>query len=81
MTWMVYILQSTITKKYYIGSTCNLSRRIKQHNSGHTRSTIHGIPWEVVYSELQDSRQSARARERLIKSYKGGNAFKKLLLQ
>ena len=53
--------------------------RLAQHNRGKTRSTKSGIPWVVIYSEEYNSRKEAYKRERQIKSYKGGNAFKKLI--
>jgi putative endonuclease len=75
----VYILQNTVTKRYYIGSTNNIERRLSEHNRGQTPSTRHQGTWTVVYSEAVNSNKEAKGRERQIKSYKGGNAFKKLI--
>lgn len=75
----VYILKSNINNKYYIGCTNNLSRRLKDHNSGNNFSTKSGIPWKIVYNEEIEKQEEAYKRERQIKSYKSGNAFKKLL--
>lgn len=75
----VYILKSLKTKKYYIGSTRNISERLRLHNLGLTPSTKHGIPWEVIYTEEYSDKKAALKREKQIKSYKGGNAFKKLI--
>ena len=39
---IVYILQSQQTQRYYIGSTTNLARRLKDHERGNTKTTrIH----------------------------------------
>ncbi len=77
--WFVYILKSQKTKKHYIGFTDNLERRLGEHNSGKTVSLKFHIPLELIYTERFDSREEACEREKKIKSYKGGNAFKQLL--
>jgi len=77
--YKVYILLSQKVKKYYIGHTENLDERIKRHNNGRVRSTKSYRPWEIVHVENYLTRQEAYKRELQIKSYKGGNAFKKLL--
>jgi len=43
------------------------------------KSTKNFRPWEIVYKEFFDTKQEAYRRELQIKSYKGGQAFKKLL--
>jgi putative endonuclease len=77
--YCTYILQSQKNKKYYIGSCEDVEIRVKKHNSGQVRATKAGIPWVVVCKEFYESRSEAVRRERQIKSYKGGNAFKKLI--
>jgi len=78
MPYFVYILQSKKDNKFYIGSSSNIQKRIQFHNAGLQRSTKHRIPFELVYSEEFEEKKSALAREKQIKAYKGGNAFKKL---
>jgi len=75
----VYILQSQKTNRFYIGSTENLSKRVLAHNSGSNRSTKNGRPWVLVLSEEVSTRAGAIKREAQIKSYKGGEAFKRLV--
>ncbi len=77
--WKIYILQSQKSGRYYIGSTNDISRRLKEHNSGKTKSTKNKGPWEIIYTENFSNRLEARRREKMIKSYKGGNAFKSLV--
>ncbi|MDD4902759.1 MAG: GIY-YIG nuclease family protein [Patescibacteria group bacterium] len=77
--YKIYILQSSKTKRYYIGQTENLTERILRHNSGVVRSTKNGLPWDIIYTEDHKSRTDALKREKEIKSYKGGIKFKKLL--
>ena len=75
----VYILQSEKSGKHYIGSTNDLERRLQEHNSGKNKSTRNKGPWKVVYTESYSGAREARQREYQIKSYKGGNSFRKLL--
>lgn len=75
----VYILKSIQNNRYYIGCTNNVSRRIEEHNSGYGKYTKRYAPWKLVYEEIFSEQGKAYAREKEIKSYKGGNAFKKLI--
>ena len=77
--WNVYILKSKKFNKYYIGHTADLSRRLQEHNLGKTRSIKRYIPFELIYSESYNTKSEAYKRERQIKKYKGGEAFKKLI--
>ncbi|MDP3987737.1 MAG: GIY-YIG nuclease family protein [Candidatus Levybacteria bacterium] len=77
--FVVYILKNSISGKHYIGSTNDLERRLSEHNRGHTKSTRRKGAWEVIHTEQFIDSLTAKRRERLIKSYKGGNAFKKLI--
>lgn len=77
--YFVYVLQSETSGKYYVGMTDDVNRRLVEHNSGKTTSTRKCRPWKVVHTESFDDRQSAWKRERQIKSYKGGEAFKRLV--
>ncbi len=79
--YKVYILQSNKNKKYYIGYSSNLDKRIKQHNLGLNISTKSGVPWNIIYTEVYDNKKDAWLREHQIKSYKGGEAFKNLLIR
>ena len=77
--YYIYIIKSIKTEKYYIGYTKNIVERLKRHNGARNNSTRNGIPWELVYCEKILTRQEAYKRELQIKSYKGGEAFKKLI--
>ena len=75
----VYILRNSLSGRYYIGSTNNTDRRLPEHNRGQTRSTRQKGEWILVYKEVYNTSIEAKYREKQIKSYKGGNAFKRLL--
>jgi putative endonuclease len=69
--YYVYILFSSKTGKYYIGSTDNLEGRLKHHNAGSTSSTKSGAPnWEIKYIENLPDRTAALKRELEIKKKK-----------
>ncbi len=75
----VYVLRNEKTGRHYIGCTHDLDRRLIEHNRGQTKSTRQQGPWNLLYMEEYKTLTDAQRRERLIKSYKGGNAFKRLL--
>ena len=77
--YTVYIIQNDITKKYYVGFTSDIDNRLKHHNSGATKSTRGKGDWKAIYQEFFKIKQEAWLREKQIKNYKGGNAFKKLI--
>jgi putative endonuclease len=67
----IYILHSSKTEKYYVGSTDDLERRLKHHNSGATPSTRSEAPnWKIMYSEILPDRTAALKRELEIKRKK-----------
>ena len=75
----VYIIQSTKNGKFYIGSTGDLNRRLKEHNKNQVRSTKHKGPWRLVHKEGLDTKCEAIKREHCIKKLKGNNSFKRLV--
>jgi len=77
----VYILKSERTGKHYIGYASDMEDRLRKHNNGSNKSTRSGVPWRVVYKELYRSKKEAWLREKQIKSYKGGEAFKRLVIE
>ena len=69
-----------LSNRRYIGSTSDLERRLTEHNRGKTTSTRYAKgTWKLIYSEQHKTFSEALAREKMIKSYKGGEALKKLL--
>lgn len=77
--YIVYIIKSQKNGRYYIGYTSNFNQRLRAHNAGKNVSTKNGCPWVEVYVEKFKDKKLAWLRERQIKKYKGGEAFKKLV--
>ena len=77
--FFVYVLESITRKRYYTGCTANLNKRLMQHNLGRVKSTKSFKPWKIVYVERIENRSAAFKREKEIKSYKSGDAFKNII--
>lgn len=75
----LYILQGVENSKFYIGSTNNLERRLKEHLAGKVRTTRVLKITKLVYSEEFETIQEARLRERKLKSYKSHKYLEKLI--
>ncbi len=65
--YYVYVLESLKDKKFYIGSTSNLKRRLDEHNCGKNVSTKYRKPFKLVYFEQFSTINEARWREHLFK--------------
>ncbi|MCK5592327.1 MAG: GIY-YIG nuclease family protein [Candidatus Pacebacteria bacterium] len=77
--YCLYILESQINKRYYVGATNNLKERIVQHNKGRVKSTKSGKPWKLKYYEKHISLSEARKRELQVKKWKKRAAIEKLI--
>lgn len=67
MVSYTYVLKSEKDNELYIGSTSDLTRRIKEHNSGKNKSTKSRKPFKLVYCEKFDRLSDARYREYIFK--------------
>jgi putative endonuclease len=79
MAYFVYILRSRSDGRFYTGSTEDVIKRIKEHNSGKVRSTKARRPLELIYQEAYETRTEARKRENYFKSGEGRRLLKKKL--
>ena len=77
--WYVYVLRSLKNGRHYVGMSQDVSRRLKEHNDGRTRSTKSRKPFEIVYTEECENREAARKRERYFKSGAGRRYLDKIL--
>ncbi len=72
----VYILYSERFLRYYTGFTTHIERRLKEHNSGKTKSTKPYRPWKLLFYEECKTRFEARLREKYYKSGTGREKIK-----
>ena len=71
-TFTVYVLFSDIHNELYVGYTSNIEARLQSHNSIKNKGyTKRYQPWQLVYTEFFDNKQSAMIREKQLKSAKG----------
>ena len=68
MKIFVYVIRSQVDGRDYVGMSQNIERRLKEHNSGKTKSTKGYRPWILLYFEEYDDRTIARKREKYLKS-------------
>jgi putative endonuclease len=66
--YVVYILHSASTDSYYKGQTADIQDRLKRHNAGREKATMHGVPWQLVWSTSKDTRAEALMLERKLKN-------------
>jgi putative endonuclease len=76
----VYILKNTNSSFHYVGMTNNLERRLREHDSGYSRTTRRYLPLMLLYTETYSDRVSARRREKYLKSGAGREYIKSLEL-
>nr|MBI5455401.1 GIY-YIG nuclease family protein [Candidatus Levybacteria bacterium] len=65
-----------MNNQIYIGSTKDLRKRLKDHNSGKEISTKRYLPWRLIYYEAFIEEKLARIREHKLKH--NGNALREL---
>jgi putative endonuclease len=68
----LYLIQSKKDFSFYIGTTTNLQKRLKEHNNGLSLATKFKRPWVLIYAEWYRSRKDALERERRLKKHKTG---------
>ncbi len=77
--YYVYVLLSKKDKKFYLGFTNDLKRRLKEHNEGKAQSTKSRRPFRLIYYEAHTSRKDAKRREDYFKTSKGKATLKQML--
>jgi putative endonuclease len=76
--YYVYALRSQAGGRRYVGSCEDVAKRIEQHNRGTGKSTRHGVPWTLIYTESFATRAEAVRRERYYKTGKGRDELDRL---
>jgi putative endonuclease len=80
MVFYAYVIYSDKFDHYYKGHCSNLENRLKEHNSGKTKSIKAFIPFRIVYYEEFQTREKAIAREKYFKTAAGRRFLKTKLL-
>ena len=76
-----YVIRSLKFPLLYKGHCENIDERLKQHNSGMTKSIRPYIPFELVYKEEFQSREEAIEREKYFKTARGRKFLKTKITQ
>jgi putative endonuclease len=83
LPFFVYVIQSQTSRKKYIGQTCDLKKRIIQHNDPENKFSLFTKrfkgPWVLIYSEEYQCRSETLTRERYLKSGSGRRFLTKVL--
>ena len=74
-----YVLQSESDKKYYMGYTKELKRRVAEHNNGLVTSTANRRPLKLIYYEACLKETDAVKREKYFKTGFGRRFIKNRL--
>lgn len=78
--YFVYILISLKDGFIYIGYTSNLRIRYVNHQKGKVPTTRYRLPVKLVYYEAYLSKKDATKREYFLKSGRGREYIKKLIV-
>ncbi len=76
----IYILQSLKNGRYYIGSTNDIERRLKEHNAGEVRATRYLMPLKLCLFYLTKSLTEARQIEYKLKKFKSRKIVEKIII-
>ncbi|TAL19739.1 GIY-YIG nuclease family protein [Patescibacteria group bacterium] len=77
--FFVYVLESLLDGKRYIGFTKNLKKRLEEHQKGLSLSTKFRRPFKLIYFEACTNEEDARRREKYLKTTRGRRFLAKRL--
>ena len=79
--WYVYVLYSVSSGKTYVGYSNDLERRLFEHNVSESKGfTLRYRPWLLIYKEAYETEREAMRRERFLKSGRGREQVKSIIL-
>jgi len=64
------VLKSLKNGRFYIGSTSDLERRLKEHFGNKSKYTRETGPYKIVFSQIYETLHEARRAEKWLKSLK-----------
>lgn len=71
MFYYIYVLESLLDHKRYIGFTHNLRRRLVEHEEGRSFATKFRRPFQLIYFEGCLHSEDAKRREGYLKTHQG----------
>ncbi len=75
--FFVYVLISESKgRRFYVGLTSDVEKRVDEHNARRTKSTKAYIPWKLFFFESFNTRKEAREKEKYYKSGSGKELIK-----
>lgn len=66
--YFVYVLISLKDKRFYVGYTEDIKKRLLEHENGRVPSTKHCRPLKLLHYEFYINKTDAKAREVFLKS-------------
>ena len=76
--YFVYAISSLHRTYTYVGISNDYERRVDEHNKGYNEKTKAYRPFKLIYTQMFDTRASARVREKYLKSGAGREFLKGL---
>ena len=75
----VYVLESFVANRLYVGLTIDLDKRLSEHNRGLNFSTKTYRPWAIIHVEGYLAEADARRREKYLKTSQGSRLLRRML--
>lgn len=74
--YYVYLLQSVVDDRIYVGQTSDLKRRIREHRAGRDYTTRKYGGIRLVFYEAFVSKEDSLRREKYFKTTKGKSSLR-----
>jgi putative endonuclease len=81
MSATVYILKSLTNGRFYIGSTKDLERRMREHSTGRSTYTRGAGPFELIFRQEYEELALARKIEFKLKRFKNKAIIEKIIME
>ena len=78
--YYVYVIQSQINGRLYVGFSTELKGRVKAHNFGQSVHTAKYRPWKLVCYLAFEDIKTAKQFEKYLKSHSGRAFLNKRLV-
>jgi len=75
----IYIIQRIEKDEFYIGSTKDVAKRLRQHNAGNVIATKYKRPYKLAFQQEFQSLDIAKLIERRIKSWRRKDWIEKII--